>query len=168
MRSVGRRRGGKESLQPVKELFIHVAKGEFDLYNLWSCFLLFLRLLFLGAFVRHRHDGIFRFRLFSRGLLGTFLLRLASLMGMSLERVATSLIDDTQHFKTLGWDLVPILFDQFDADQSGTISRHEISIALRSFDINATFSQLMSMMTEVDRNNDSELDQTGRFVPKRR
>ena len=103
-----------------------------------------------------------------RSEFGTFLLRLASLMGMSLERVATSLIDDTQHFKTLGWDLVPILFDQFDADQSGTISRHEISIALRSFDINATFSQLMSMMTEVDRNKDSELDQTGRFVPKRR
>lgn len=100
-----------------------------------------------------------------RSEFGTFLLRLASLMGMSLERVATSLIDDTQHFKTLGWDLVPILFGQFDADQSGTICRHEISIALRSFDINATFSQLMSMMTEVDRNNDSELDQTGRFVP---
>ena len=95
---------------------------------------------------------------------GTFLLRLSSLMGMSLEKVATSLIDDTQHFKTLGWDLVPILFDQFDADESGTISRHEISIALRSFKINATFSQLMTMMSEVDRNNDSELDQTGKIV----
>lgn len=97
-----------------------------------------------------------------RSEFGTFLLRLASLMGMSLESVATSLIDDTQHFKTLGWDLVPILSHQFDADESGTISRHEISIALRSFDINATFSQLMSMMAEVDRNNDSELDQTGK------
>lgn len=82
-------------------------------------------------------------------------------MSLSLERVATSLIDDGQKFQTIGWDLVPTLFEQWDSDKSGTISRHEISIALRNFDINASFAQCMQMMNEVDSNNDSELDEKG-------
>ena len=94
---------------------------------------------------------------------GAFLLRLASLMSLSLERVAISLLDDGQKFQTLGWDLVPNLFRQWDSNESGTISRHEISMALRNSDLNASFAQCMEMMNEVDSNNDSELDEKGKW-----
>lgn len=72
--------------------------------------------------------------------------------GLSLDAVA-------QHE---GWKMMPLLFDTWDLDNSGTIDRFELTRGMKELikdhGLSITTEDVLQIMTEVDLNDDDQLD----------
>lgn len=108
---------------------------------------------------------------------GCFLARVAAAGGASLDTITRALMrqreaDAMKRLERLtksknegeqdGWEAMPLLFDTWDVDNSGSIDRHELCSGMgrliRENNLTVTNDDVIRIMEEVDLNNDRHLD----------
>ena len=114
-----------------------------------------------------------------RQVFGSFLSKLAQTVGVPLEVLATSLADqrdsathlsspasaealDRRINNNVAWNRIPELFRKMDTDGDGSISRHEMSVAVRkvrsAIPMRITLAEILAMMDSSDVDGNQRLD----------
>ena len=96
-----------------------------------------------------------------------FLARYSLASGIPLIECVEHLLEEATSFGEVdlaleGWKMMPLLFDEFDRDQSGSVSREELVSGIGGLieqgGLNCDLSMVYEIMSEVDEDNDEVLD----------
>ena len=96
-----------------------------------------------------------------------FLARYSLASGIPLIDCVTTLMEEAKSFREVdlaleGWKMMPLLFDAFDIDRSGSVSREELVAGIGGLieqgGLKCPLSMVYDIMTEVDEDNNGVLD----------
>lgn len=96
-----------------------------------------------------------------------FLARYSLASGVPLIDCVTTLMEEAKSFREVdlaleGWKMMPLLFDAFDIDRSGSVSRDELVAGIGGLiqqgGLNCPLSTVYDIMTEVDEDDNGVLD----------